>query len=317
MTKQSGKVGYEANASYNQDDELDIRELITSIWAGKLFIFIVTSFFAVASVIYALNLPNIYKAEAVLIAAESKESNGLAGLASEFGGLAGLAGVDIGGGSGNKTQLALEILKSRKFISNFIEKHAILPDLMAAKSWDMSSNSISYNEALYLPLEDKWIREVKAPKRAEPSMQEAYKVFSKIVIATSEAESSTIKFSVEHISPVIAQQWVNWLIEDINLEVKQRDVTEAIKSTEFLTEQLEKTKVSDIRSILYNLVEEQTKTIMFANVRDEYVFKTIDPAIVPEEKFKPRRAVICIAGTFLGVVLSFFFLVLRFFLKQN
>ena len=317
MTKQSGKVGYEANASYNQDDELDIRELITSIWAGKLFIFIVTSFFAVASVIYALNLPNIYKAEAVLIAAESKESNGLAGLASQFGGLAGLAGVDIGGGSGNKTQLALEILKSRKFISNFIEKHAILPDLMAAKSWDMSSNSISYNEALYLPLEDKWIREVKAPKRAKPSMQEAYKVFSKIVDTNSEPESSTITLSVEHISPVIAQQWVNWLIEDINREVKQREVAEAIKSTQFLTEQLEKTKVSDIRSVLYNLVEEQTKTIMFANVRDEYVFKTIDPAIVPEEKFKPRRAVICIAGTFLGVVLSFFFLVLRFFLKQN
>ncbi|KAA1152421.1 LPS O-antigen length regulator [Pseudoalteromonas sp. FUC4] len=317
MTKQSGKAGNETDVSYNQDDELDIRELIASIWAGKLLIFIVTSCFAVASVIYALNLPNIYKAEAVLVASESKESNGLAGLASQFGGLAGLAGVDIGGGSDDKTQLALEILKSRKFTSNFIEKHEILPDLMAAESWDISNNSISYNEDLYLPSEDKWIREVKAPKRAKPSMQEAYKVFSKIVIATSEAESSTITFSVEHISPVIAQQWVKWLIEDINIEVKQRDVTEAIKSTQFLTEQLEKTKVSDIRSILYNLVEEQTKTIMFANVRDEYVFKTIDPAIIPEEKFKPRRAIICIAGTFLGIILSFFFLVLRFFLKRN
>lgn len=28
---------------------------------------------------------------------------------------------------------------------------------------------------------------------------------------------------------------------------------------------------------------------MFANVRDEYVFKMIDPALVPEEKFKPKR----------------------------
>lgn len=317
MTKQSGKVGYEANVSYNQDDELDIRELIASIWAGKLLIIIVTTCFAVLSVIYALNLPNIYKAEAVLIPAESKESNGLAGLASQFGGLAGIAGVDIGGGSGNKAQLALEILKSRKFTSNFIEKHAILPNLMAAKSWDMSNNSISYNEALYLQFEDKWVRQVKAPKLAKPSMQEAYKVFSKIVDTNSEPESSTITLSVEHISPVIAQQWVKWLIEDINLEVKQREVSEAIKSTQFLTEQLEKTKVSDIRSVLYNLVEEQTKTIMFANVRDEYVFKTIDPAIVPEEKFKPRRAIICIAGTLLGAILSFFFLVLRFFLKRS
>lgn len=317
MTKHNIKGEYETGVSYNQNDELDIRDLIASIWRGKLLIIIVSSIFAVLSVFYAINLPNIYKAEAVLIPAESKQSNGLAGLASQFGGLAGIAGVDLGSGGADKTQLALEILQSRKFTSSFIEKHSILPDLMAAKSWSVDSGELSYNEEIYAVSENKWLRKVKAPRNAEPSMQEAYKVFSKIVSTNSDPESGTITLSVEHISPFVAQQWVNWLVEDINSEVKQRDVTEAVKSTEFLTEQLEKTRVSDIRSVLYKLVEEQTKTIMFANVRDEYAFKTIDPAVIPEEKFKPRRAIICIAGTLLGFILSFFFLIIRFFLKQK
>jgi uncharacterized protein involved in exopolysaccharide biosynthesis len=298
------------------DDEIDLRELFTAIWQGKWVVIAITTLFAVASVFYAINQPNIYKSEALLAPAEEQQGGGLGALAGQFGGLAGLAGVDIGGG-GDKTQLALEILKSRKFTSNFIEKHSILPDLMAAKSWDLATGSLTYDTDVYNPDTNTWLRELKAPKKAEPSMQEAYKVFSKIIDTNTDPETSTITLSVEHISPVIAQQWVNWLIEDINIEVKQRDVSEAIKSTEFLTQQLERTKVSDIRSVLYNLVEEQTKTIMFANVRNEYVFKTIDPAIVPEERFKPRRAIICIAGTFLGIILSFFFLVLRFFLKRS
>ena len=126
-----------------------------------------------------------------------------------------------------------------------------------------------------------------------------------------------IIIAVEHFSPFIAQQWVNWLIEDINLTMKKRDVIEATKSTEFLMAQIEKTNVADIRVVLYKLVEEQAKTIMFANVRDEYVFKTIDPALVPEEKLKPKRALIVIVSTFFAGVIGVFIVLIRFYISNN
>jgi len=113
-----------------------------------------------------------------------------------------------------------------------------------------------------------------------------------------------ITISVEHISPYIAQQWVIWLIEDINKEMKERDVAEAIKSTEFLKQQIENTKVADIKTVLFKLIEEQAKTIMFAEVRDEYVFKTIDPALVPEERVSPKRALICVVGALFGILIG-------------
>ncbi|KPZ63254.1 LPS O-antigen length regulator [Pseudoalteromonas sp. P1-16-1b] len=300
------------------DDEIDLRELFTAIWQGKWIIIAITTLFAVASVFYAINQPNIYKSEALLAPAEQDQQGGLGALAGQFGGLASLAGVNLGSSGGiDKTQMALEVLKSRQFTSAFIQKHNILHDLMAVESWNRETNTTSYNKDVYNQAENKWLREVKAPFKPEPSMQEAYKEFSKVVSANKDKETGMVKIAIEHVSPYIAQQWVNWLIQDINATMKQRDVLEAIKSTDFLTKQLGQTKIADIRAILYKLVEEQTKTIMFANVRDEYVFKTIDPAIVPEQKSGPKRALICILGVLLGGVLSTVFVLIRCFAKKD
>lgn len=300
-----------------QHDEINIQELISIVWQGKLVIFIVTTLFAVCSVFYAIHQPNIYKSEALLAPAEENKAGGLSALAGQFGGLASLAGVNINNSSGNNSQLAVEILKSRKFISEFIKRHALMPDLLAVESWDLASNTIAYNPKLYNSQSKEWVREVTYPKKPIPSMQEAYKQIMQLINIDMDVETGMTRLSVEHQSPFIAQQWVNWLVHDINEEMKERDVSEANKSTEFLSAQLKKTRVADIRAVLYKLIEEQSKTIMFANVRDEYVFKTIDPALVPEEKFKPQRAIICIVGVLLGVLLSIIFVISKNFIQQS
>ena len=175
---------------------------------------------------------------------------------------------------------------------------------MAAESWSYEVNAIAYDEDIYDTKTNSWVRDVEFPFKPKPSLQEAYKEFKEIVYINSSKDTGMITISVEHISPYIAQQWVLWLIEDINKEMKERDVAEAIKSTEFLKQQIETTKVSDIKTVLFQLIEEQAKTIMFAEVRDEYVFKTIDPALVPEERVSPKRALICIVGALFGILIG-------------
>ena len=45
--------------SLNQyDDEIDLRELFGVLWAGKIKIIAITAVFAIASIIYALSVPN-------------------------------------------------------------------------------------------------------------------------------------------------------------------------------------------------------------------------------------------------------------------
>ncbi|MCL1133008.1 Wzz/FepE/Etk N-terminal domain-containing protein [Shewanella hafniensis] len=311
---------YQSDARFPQvqDDEIDLRELFSVIWQGKWLVIAITAVFAIGSVVFAIMQPNIYKSEALLAPAAEEQGGGLSALASQFGGLASLAGVNLGAKGGtDKTQLAIEVLKSRQFTSDFIQKHNILADLMAAEKWDRDTDKLIYDEDAYNEATNTWVREVKAPLKPEPSMQEAYKVFSKIIAVNKDKESGMVTISVEHLSPTVAEQWVTWLIEDINKVMKERDVAEANRSSEFLNKQIALTNVADIKAILYKLVEEQAKTIMFAEVRDEYVFNTIDPALAPEEKDKPKRALICVLGTMLGGMLGVMFVLIRHFMRKE
>ncbi|MCS4308823.1 uncharacterized protein involved in exopolysaccharide biosynthesis [Rheinheimera pacifica] len=297
------------------DDEIDLRELFAAIWQGKWIIIAVTTVFAVASVFYALSLPNIYKSEALLAPASEQKSNGLSG---QLGGLAALAGVNLGSGAGvDKTALAIEIIKSRDFLGRFIEKRIQLQDLMAVKSWDLASNTLNYDAEVYDRNNQQWLREAKPPRQAEPSIQEAYKVLSDKLNISTDAATGMVKLSVEHISPFIAQRWVQMLVADLNLEMKMRDIEEAEKSIAYLQQQISQTNISDLRAALYSLIEEQTKTLMLANVREEYALKVIDKPIVPEEKARPARPIIVIVFTFLGGFMAIILVILRYYLLQS
>ncbi|WP_064791790.1 Wzz/FepE/Etk N-terminal domain-containing protein [Shewanella woodyi] len=318
MSNEINKYQPDAKFQQSAQDEIDLRELFQVIWQGKWLIIAITTVFAIGSVIFALSQPNTYKSEALLAPASEEQSGGLSALAGQFGGLASMAGINLGGGGGvDKTQMAIEVMKSRQFASKFTQSHNILPDLMAVDKWNMADNKITYDEELYNSETKTWVRKVKPPFKPEPSMQEAYKVFRKVVAVSSAKDTGMVTVSVEHSSPAIAQQWVTWLIEDINKVMKERDVAEANRSSEFLTKQIALTNIADIRSILYKLIEEQAKTIMFAEVRDEYVFKTIDPALIPEEKAGPKRALICVLGTMLGSMLAVMIVLIRHFVSKD
>lgn len=286
------------------------------IWDKKFIIIIISFIFAVGSIFYALSKPNIYRASAILAPASSEGgAGGLAALAGQFGGLASMAGLNLGGGGTDKTTLALEIIRSRSFIEKFIAKHGLLVPLIAAHNWDMTSDTLIFDPELYDQKNQKWIREVKAPKKTIPSAWEAYQQFSGLLTASQSEKTSMVNIAIEFYSPKLAQQWLAWLIADINEFMRAQDKEEAQASIDYLNEQLVTIQVSNMETIFYQLIEEQTKSMMLAHVKAEYVLKTIDPAQVPEEKAKPKRALIVIVGTLFGGLLSILLVLVRFYLK--
>lgn len=283
------------------DDEIDLRELFKALWKGKWLIIATTFVFAIGSVLYALSLPNIYKADALLAPAESSSGGGLSKMAGQLGGLAALAGVNLGASESSQTDLAVQVMKSRQFIEAFINKHDLLVPLIAAKYWDLANNKIIVDEDLYNPSTGEWLREPDGLRGATPTAQEAFEVFSKEVLSISQdKESGLYTVSVKSYSPYLAQQWVNWLIDDINKVMRERTIKETSQNLTYLNTQLQKTAVADMQSTFYKLIEEQTKSLMLAEVQEEFIFKVVDPAVVPELKDGPKRALICVLGTLLG-----------------
>ncbi|EGQ8426412.1 LPS O-antigen length regulator, partial [Vibrio parahaemolyticus] len=296
--------------SQSTGDEIDLRELFGALWKGKWIIIATTFIFAIGSVLYALSLPNIYKADALLAPAESSNGGGLSKMAGQLGGLAALAGVNLGAGESSQTDLAVQVMKSRQFVEAFINKHDLLVPLMAATDWDLTNNKLILDEELFNPNTGEWLREPNGLRGSTPTAQEAFEVFNKEVLSISQdKESGLYTVSVKYYSPYVAQQWVNWLIEDINKVMRERTIAETSQNLAYLNTQLQKTSVADMQSTFYKLIEEQTKSLMLAEVQEEFVFKVLDPAVVPELKNSPSRAIICIAGTLLGTLLSALFVI--------
>ncbi|AGB08753.1 LPS O-antigen length regulator [Vibrio parahaemolyticus] len=304
--------------SQSADDEIDLRELFKALWKGKWIIIVTTFVFAVGAVLYALSLPNIYKSDALLAPAESSNGGGLSKMAGQLGGLAALAGVNLGASESSQTDLAVQVMKSRQFVDAFINKHDLLVPLMAAKDWDLANNKLILDEELYNPTTGKWLREPNGLRGATPTAQEAFEVFSKEVLNVSQdKESGLYTVSVKNYSPYIAQQWVNWLIEDINKVMRERTIAETSQNLAYLNTQLQKTAVADMQSTFYKLIEEQTKSLMLAEVQEEFIFKVVDPAVVPELKDGPKRALICVLGTLLGGMLGVAIVLMRFAFRKE
>lgn len=299
------------------DDEIDLKELFMVLWGGKFLISAITSAAAAVSVAVALSLPNIYTASALLAPAESS-GGGLSGLMKQYGGLASLAGVALPGSEeGSRAQLGMQLMKSRAFIGDFVERRDILPNLMAVESWDAGSGDVIFDDKSYDAASKTWVREVEPPKSPAPSAQEAHKAFLGILRVSQDQQTGYVSVSIEHQSPIIAAQWVTWLIEDVNFAVKAQDVAEAEKSIEYLKQQVANTSLADLQAMFFELIQSQTETVMLAEVRPEYVFKTIDPAVVPEQKSKPSRALICILGTLMGCILGMVIVLIRYHVRME
>ena len=298
---------YPQQPTYSQqqiaDDEIDLLEIFKTVWAGKWLIIAITALFTCGSVIFALSQPNIYVAEAKL--APTKESQGGMGvLGGQLGGLASLAGISMPRGQIDNSQLAQEIIRSRAFLTDFVERRGILPDLIAVESWNPSTGELVYADDVYDAATQTWLREVNPPQQVEPSSWEYVQELRNILSVNLGTSAGLVTLRIEHKSPVIAKQWVDWLIEDINNEMRRRDVEEAQESIAFIEREMMNTRLANTLQVYAALLEQQTQTIMLANVRPEYVFRVIDPAVIPEQKAKPKRALIVVMGVVFGGMFS-------------
>ena len=291
------------------DDEIDLRELFTVLWRGKLLIVGVTLLFAIGAVVYALSLPNIYRSEALL--APATEAGGGGSALGGLSGLAGMAGISLPGGGADKTALGLEVMQSRAFIERFIDQHELLVPLMAATGWNVQTGELLIDADVYDVVNQTWLREPKPPRQSKPSAQEAYGKFQKVLAVAEDKKTGFVNLSVEHFSPIVAQQWVTWLVQDVNNVMREQEVSEAERAITYLKGQVANTSLTDLQAMFFELIQSQTETIMLAKVREEYLFKTIDPAIVPEQKYGPKRALICVLGTLLGGMLAVLLVLIR------
>ena len=300
------------------DDEIDLRELFYVLSEEKWIIVSLTAFVSIIGVIYSLLLPNIYESKAMLVPVNS--SSGISGALGSYSGLAGLAGISLSSASdeGN-TAKAIEKISSLSFFENNILPNIHLPDLMAAKSWNYETNTLTFDESIFDTNSNTWIRDYSHPQQQIPSAQESFEVFKTEHLSLSkEIESGFISLSIKHRSPLVAKQWVELVVNEVNAFYRQKDKLESEKAVNYLNQQISMTGLSEVKQALAQLLQEETKKLTLIEANQFYVFDYIDPPAVMEEKSEPKRALICILSALFGGMLSIVLVLIRHYtMKQK
>ena len=302
--------------SNHYDDEIDLRELFAVLWAGRIKVIAITAIFAVASVIYALTVPNQYKATILLSPSQSSNS-GISGALGQLGGLASLAGVSIGGGESNESQLAQEIMKSWGFVEGFISENDLAVEVYAAEGWDRGSNKLQIDQDFYDPDTKSWLVEDDYGVTGPPNSWDLYEAFSERITVSEDKKSGLISVSIEYYSPQMAKQWLDLYISSINKHMQERQMIKVTRNIEYLEAQIEKTAITEMREVFYTIIEEQIKSKMLAEASPNYAFEAVSPSMVPAEKSQPKRALICILGALLGGMLSVLLVLIMHYARKS
>ena len=289
------------NTEKNSSYEVNLFGLLDILWKKKIMLISITATFAIGSVLYALSLPNIYTSKTLLAPSEQSES-----LLSTLGSYTSLVGgmIPFPSGAVNKSQEAVERIKSFDFFEKNILPKIKLQDLMAVERWASDQNTIIYNQKIFDDKNNKWVRKVSLPQLPKPSNQEAFEEFSNLIEIDYDYVTSFVSISVEHQSPIISKQWTDLVIAQINESMREADIRRSQDAITFLNAQAEVTRLNELSEAISQLLESQMEMLMMASISSEYVFRVIESPIAPEKKSSPSRSMICILITLFGGILA-------------
>tara|TARA_B100000767_G_scaffold273658_1_gene304456 strand:- start:3260 stop:4180 length:921 start_codon:yes stop_codon:yes gene_type:complete len=290
------------------NDQINILETISILYSELKLIILITSVFALSSIAYSLSLPNLYTSSSVLRLTEDS-TNTMSSLTNQYGGIASMAGISLPGAANDESFYIISTLKSKDFLKKILEFPEIKQKLAAVETYDHSTKKFQYKNRIYDDNTKKWNQNISYLTIHE-SLKGKFKV-------SQDPKSKFINLSFEHISPEFSYEFLSLLIQQINKITREKDAEKSINSINYLKNQLDKTDQSDIRQSINQLIEMQLKTLMLANIEEDYLFSTIDPPFIPLTKSSPTRALICILISLLGGLISTLIVLIKHHLKPH
>lgn len=291
-------------------DDLSLYGLFALFFQNWLTLVISGFSFAIIALVWSIKLADVYKAETVLMPVTDDQS-ALGGISGDLGGLAAVAGLSLGEGGDENSKLALEMMESYAFIGEFIEENELIVPIMAAKDWDRASNTLVIDPKVYDQENKVWTRKPRSPRRQIPTTQETYDEFMKLLEIEQDPKTNFITVSVEFYSPHLAAEWTRKLVDKINKKIRAMDKEEAASSINYLKQLAQESNVQELRKSFTSLMEDQIKSHMLTEIRKDYVFKVVDPAVAPELKDKPKRSIIIIIAGFVGGIVGLIIILFR------
>ncbi|MGO9514290.1 MAG: Wzz/FepE/Etk N-terminal domain-containing protein [Steroidobacteraceae bacterium] len=265
-----------ASNTNDQGGDLDLLTMWRFVWGSRYLISATTLLCALVFLGIAFSIEPIFRAETVISPVHSGSLGGNGSLSGQLGGLASIAsmaGVNLDSTSSADRE-SKAILQSRSLVEEFVKKNNLLNVLLS-------------------------------DSKKPPSMWLAVKNFKEGVLTIrDDKRSGLLTIDMDWTDPAVAAQWANGFVALANERIRARAIDQATRNIDFLNKQIPQTSVVEVQRSIYNLIENELKTLMVASARAEYAFTVIDPAVPPERKLSPKRSLYALFGAFLGFVIG-------------
>ena len=126
-------------------------------------------------------------------------------------------------------------------------------------------------------------------------------------------DTGFINIQITHISPNFSYELLSLVISQSNEIMRLRDLEDASNSLSFLTKEIQNTSIIEMRNSISSLLQSQLETKMVANIRQDYILRTIEPPFIPEKKSAPSRLIFVVLTTIIGFSMALLFVFFRDF----
>jgi len=284
------------------DIDFDFFSFIKFILENKLFILRMIVVFSIISIIFNFVFrPIIYTSTITIHPVNSSAESVIPQSLSRI-----LDSTGVSDASNAKYSKNLAIINSRQFIDSFIKKRDIAKYLIAVHSYDSKSGTLSFNDKLF-DSETGKIREELLNNEL------LYREFNNILFINSSRDTELVDISISYLSPYAASDIANWLIEDLNIYLANKDAIKAQRNIEFLNSTVDTNQKNyvDLSNLYNSLKLQEIKKLMLAQASTEYAYEIIDPAFPILIKSSPKRLRDSALGIILGGLISIFLLIFQ------
>lgn len=298
---------------YIEEDEIDLRELFSTIWQNKFTIAIIALLITSFALLYALKKPNVYNTSTVLILKNSDKPSISGGAAA----MAAMAGIDLSGGGGGIDIAGLfkNLLGDYAFHKDIIEKYHI--DQM------LSLENIEKNFVFAANKKEIYNFFKSAPEPEEREQEEiifdTYKKVKEILSTSTDKKSGAITLSAKFEDRFVAKGLVDIYLKEMSNFIKQLDLKELDEQMQYYEKELYGSKNIDLKSNINELLSALVKKKVLLQSGEFYMVKQLTKPKVPyiKDKAGPKRALIIIVAFITSIILGIFFVFFKEFLKNT
>jgi len=304
---------------YVEEDEIDLRELFSTIWGNKFKIIFLSILISSFALIYVVTKPNSYASQTILILKEQSKPSLGGGAAA----LASMAGISLGGGGSGIDIGALfkNLINDYAFNREVISRYQLVAKL---------SDDVMENQRVYILNGREMRRDITAmfspqdkdkdkDKDKEEVLFNTYKKIKSIISTSTDKESGAITLSASLEDRFLAKELVNIYLKEMSNYIKMLDLKEIDEQINYYENELHSTTSLELKSNLTDLLSALVEKKVLSQAGEFYMVKQLTKPEVSyiKDKTKPKRGLIIVVAFITSIILGIFMVFFGEFLKNS